>query len=52
MAEIKVGKTPKTKELIELWCPWCGHKEKYSIALYDQPTCKKCGRNVPKRKYI
>ena len=40
------------KELIELWCPWCNHKDNYSIGLYDQPRCKGCGKNVPKRRYI
>lgn len=51
MEEIKVGKTYK-KQLIELWCPWCNHKDNYSVAKHDQPRCKKCLRFVPKRRYI
>ena len=50
--EIKVGKSEKGKENIELWCPWCEHKDIYAIAKYDQPRCKKCNKFVPKRRYI
>lgn len=53
---LKVGniekETGKSKPLIGLWCPWCGYKDEYFCSKYDQPTCNKCSRPVPKRKYI
>ena len=48
---LKIG-NGDSKALIELTCPWCEHVDKYSCAKYDQPTCKKCSRLVPKRKFI
>ena len=51
LKQIKVGKGDK-KVPVELICPWCEHKDNYLIAKYDQPTCKRCGKHVPKRKYI
>jgi len=57
METVKVGKTKydkhkKTKETIKLWCLWCQHIDKYWIAKFDQPRCKKCSRFIPKRRYL
>jgi len=48
---VKVGKG-NVKVPIQLFCPWCGHTDNYMVAKYDQPTCKKCFKNVPKVRYI
>jgi len=40
------------KAKIEIYCEWCGHKDKYFCRKEDQPKCKKCLRSIPKKQRL
>lgn len=51
MKQIKIGNADEYVKL-NLWCPWCDTIDEYRCKKFDQPICNKCGRFVPKRRYL